>query len=38
MGVKRLSIISDADHRLSEPAMMQRAMAEALAWLTEHVG
>jgi putative redox protein len=38
MGVKRLSILSGADHRLSEPAMMQLAMAEALVWLTEHVG
>ena len=37
-GVKRLSILTGADHRLSEPAMMQQVMAEALAWLTEHVG
>ena len=34
---KRLSILKDTDHRLSNPAMMQRAMAEALDWLTEHL-
>ena len=34
---KRLTILKDTDHRLSNPAMMQQAMAEALDWLTEHV-
>jgi hypothetical protein len=34
--------ISDAhlqgsDHRLSNPEMMRRAIAEAMAWLTEHL-
>ena len=35
---KRLSILPGTDHRLSDPAVMQRALAEALEWLTEHVG
>lgn len=34
---KRLSILKDADHRLSDAATMQRAMLEALDWLTDHV-
>jgi len=34
---KRLSILKDADHRLSDRATMQRAMLEALDWLTDHV-
>ncbi|HLN87470.1 MAG TPA: alpha/beta family hydrolase, partial [Candidatus Limnocylindrales bacterium] len=34
---KRLSILKDGDHRLSDPIIMQRAMHEALDWLTEHV-
>jgi len=34
---KRLSILPGTDHRLSDPAVMQRAIAEALDWLTEHV-
>ncbi len=34
---KRLSILKGGDHRLSDPAIMQRAMHEALDWLTEHV-
>jgi putative redox protein len=33
----RLSILPGTDHRLSDPAVMQRAIAEALEWLTEHV-
>jgi putative redox protein len=36
-GPKRLSILQGNDHRLSEPAAMQRALDEALDWLTEHV-
>ena len=34
---KRLEIFKDTDHRLSDSAVMQRAMAAALAWLVEHV-
>lgn len=34
---KRLLIFKGADHRLSDPAVMQQAMAEALDWLTRHV-
>jgi putative redox protein len=34
---KRLSIFKDGDHRLSDPIIMQRAMHQALDWLTEHV-
>ena len=34
---KRLSIFPATDHRLSDPAVMQRALAEALEWLTQHV-
>lgn len=34
---KRLSILKNADHRLSDAATMQRAMLEALDWLTDHV-
>jgi pimeloyl-ACP methyl ester carboxylesterase len=34
---KRLSILKDADHRLSNPAVLQRAVREALEWLTDHV-
>jgi len=34
---KRLSILPRTDHRLSNPAIMQRAVVEALDWLTEHV-
>ena len=34
---KRLEIFKDTDHRLSDSAVMQRAMAAALAWLIEHV-
>jgi dipeptidyl aminopeptidase/acylaminoacyl peptidase len=35
--VKRLSILPGTDHRLSDPALLQRAVTEALDWLTEHV-
>ena len=34
---KRLSILKNGDHRLSDPILMQRAMRETLDWLTEHV-
>jgi pimeloyl-ACP methyl ester carboxylesterase len=33
---KRLSVLRGTDHRFSDPAMMQRAIAEALDWLAEH--
>ncbi|HXG51197.1 MAG TPA: alpha/beta fold hydrolase [candidate division Zixibacteria bacterium] len=36
-GPKRLSILPGTDHRFSDPAMMERAMAEALDWLVERV-
>ena len=35
--IKRLEIFPDSDHGLSDPAVMQRAMAAALAWLVAHV-
>ncbi len=38
MCTKRLAILPGADHRLFDPTMMQRAMAETLDWLAEHVG
>lgn len=34
---KRLSILQQTDHRLSNPQVMQQAMAEALDWLIEHI-
>jgi dipeptidyl aminopeptidase/acylaminoacyl peptidase len=34
---KRLVILRGGDHRLSDPAAMQSALAEALDWLTERV-
>jgi putative redox protein len=34
---KRLSILKGTDHRLSNPALMQQAVEEALAWLMQHV-
>ena len=36
-GTKRLEIFKNTDHRLSDPAVMQHALAAALAWLVEHV-
>lgn len=36
--VKRLSILKDTDHRLANPAGTRQAMAEAVAWLKEHLG
>ena len=37
-GSKRLFILQGADHRLSDPASMNQAVTEAIAWLCEHVG
>jgi putative redox protein len=34
---KRLSILQGSDHRLSNPAIMRRALDEALNWLIENV-
>jgi pimeloyl-ACP methyl ester carboxylesterase len=34
----RLSIVKGADHRLSDPTAMQRALGESLDWLTRHLG
>lgn len=34
---KRLSILKDTDHRLSNFAAMQQAVEESLAWLVHHV-
>jgi putative redox protein len=34
---KRLLVLQGGDHRFSDPAIMQRAVAEALDWLTKHV-
>jgi alpha/beta superfamily hydrolase len=34
---RRVSILPGADHRVSDPGAMQRALAEARDWLTEHV-
>ena len=36
-GTRRLSILHGSDHRLSDPALMQRALEEALDWLVRHV-
>jgi putative redox protein len=35
-GPKRLSILKGADHRISDTALMQRALAESFNWLLEH--
>ena len=37
-GSKRLSILQGADHRLSDPALMDQALSEAIEWLCQHVG
>jgi putative redox protein len=34
---RRVSILPGADHRVSDPVLMHRALAEALDWLTVHV-
>jgi pimeloyl-ACP methyl ester carboxylesterase len=33
-----LSILNGSDHRLSDPIAMQRGLAQAVDWLTTHVG
>jgi putative redox protein len=34
---RKLLILMGADHRLSDPALMSRAIREAVAWLCQHV-
>ena len=34
---KRLSILNGADHRLSDPSLMTRAVTEAVDWLCQYV-
>ncbi len=34
---RRLLVLKGGDHRLSDPAIMQLALSEALDWLTKHV-
>jgi alpha-beta hydrolase superfamily lysophospholipase len=36
-GPKRLSILPGGDHRLSNPALMERALKESLDWLLAHL-
>ena len=36
-GSKRLSILNGSDHRISDPALMQRALEESFSWLVSHV-
>lgn len=36
-GPSRLEILKNSDHRLSDPIVMQQALAGALAWLSDHV-
>ena len=36
-GTKRLSLLKGTDHRISDPALMQRALQESFDWLVEHV-
>jgi pimeloyl-ACP methyl ester carboxylesterase len=36
-GPKRLSILKGTDHRISDPALMQRALQESFDWLVEHI-
>lgn len=35
---KRLVILSGADHRLSEPSHLERAIEEVLNWFSQHLG
>ncbi len=36
-GPKKLVILQGADHRLSDPSHLQRALAESIDWLTQHL-
>ncbi|MGH7767898.1 MAG: alpha/beta hydrolase [Candidatus Binatia bacterium] len=36
-GPKRLCIIEGSDHRLTDPAHLQKALAESIGWLTVHL-
>jgi uncharacterized protein len=35
-GMRKLSILDGADHRISDPSLMKRALIEAVDWLCEH--
>ena len=35
-GIKELSILDGADHRLSDPALMDRALSETIEWFCKH--
>jgi pimeloyl-ACP methyl ester carboxylesterase len=37
-GPKRLCVIKGSGHRLAEPAHLQKALAESIGWLTQHLG
>ena len=37
-GSKKLVILRGADHRLSDPTLLDRALREAVEWLCEHAG
>ena len=37
-GPKHLSILPGGDHRLSDPALMRRALTESIDWLLAHLG
>ncbi|HEY3306720.1 MAG TPA: alpha/beta fold hydrolase [Candidatus Binatia bacterium] len=37
-GPKRLCVIEGSGHRLTEPAHLQKALAESIGWLTQHLG
>jgi dipeptidyl aminopeptidase/acylaminoacyl peptidase len=37
-GPKKLSILDGADHRFSDPALMDRALSEAVEWLCKPAG
>ncbi|MBI2358936.1 MAG: alpha/beta fold hydrolase [Deltaproteobacteria bacterium] len=38
VGSKRLVVLSGADHRLSDPSHLERALEEAVDWLSQHLG
>jgi len=36
-GLKKIRILKGADHRLSDPALLEAALGESLAWMTQHL-
>jgi dipeptidyl aminopeptidase/acylaminoacyl peptidase len=36
-GPKRLCILPGANHRLTDPAHLQKALAESIDWLTQYL-